>query len=141
MSASATIPQITFKEFSKLMTARKRGVDDLVDLFRGKLDDSRSFFERVMSCQWRNSETGRYEDRGDVVIPYRSVIDFYRRELGYLKDSEEEENRQALQRKRGPVSEERRGDLRRQLEKARAARVRDSQKSPLRPREIIEKVM
>ena len=63
--------EITFKEFSKLMARRKRGVEDLVDLFRGKLDDSRSFFERVMSCQCRNPETGagRAEnivDRGDL---------------------------------------------------------------------------
>ena len=79
--------EITFKEFSKLMARRKRGVEDLVDLFRGKLDDSRSFFERVMSCQCRNPETGRIEDRGDVVIPYRTVIDFYLKEEHYLEDS------------------------------------------------------
>ena len=79
--------EITFKDFSKLMAKRRRGVDDLVDLFRGKLEDSRGFFERVMSCQWRNPDTGRYEDRGDVVIPYRSVIDFYLQEEHYLEDS------------------------------------------------------
>jgi hypothetical protein len=38
------------------MAKRKRTVDDLVDIFRGKLDDSRNFFERVMSCQWRNPD-------------------------------------------------------------------------------------
>jgi hypothetical protein len=48
---------------------------------------SRSFFERVMSCQWRNPDTGRFENRGDVVIPYRSVIEFYLKELNYLEDS------------------------------------------------------
>jgi hypothetical protein len=79
--------EITYKEFSKLMAKRRRSVDDLVDLFRGKLEDSRGFFERVMSCQWRNPDTGRYEDRGDVVIPYRSVIDFYVQEEHYLEDS------------------------------------------------------
>ena len=79
--------EITFKEFSKLMAKRRRGVDDLVDLFRGKLDDSRNFFERVMSCQCRNPATSRYEDRSDVVIPYRSVIDFYIQEEHYLEDS------------------------------------------------------
>lgn len=135
-----TYQEITFKEFSKLMVKRKRNVDDLVDIFRGKLDDPRNFFDRVMSCQWRNPDTSRYEDRSDVVIPYRSVIEFYRQEIAHLKDSEEEENRRAFKRKRGPVSEERREDLRRQLEKARAAKVRDSQKSPPATREIIEKV-
>jgi hypothetical protein len=72
--------EITFKDFQKLMTNRRRTVDDLVDIFRRKLDDSRNFFERVMSCQWRNPDTGRYEDRSNVVIPYESVIEFYRKE-------------------------------------------------------------
>ena len=79
--------EVTFKDFQRLMTKRRRTVDDLVDIFRGKLDDSRSFFERVMSCQWRNPDTTRYEDRSDVVIPYRSVIEFYLKELHYLEDS------------------------------------------------------
>ena len=39
----------TFKDFQKLMIKSRRTVDDLVDIFRGRLDDSRSFFERVMS--------------------------------------------------------------------------------------------
>jgi hypothetical protein len=69
------------------MSKRKRAVDDLVDIFRGKLDDSRNFFERVMSCQWRNPDTGRYEDRSDVVIPYRSVIEYYLKEEVYFDDS------------------------------------------------------
>jgi len=79
--------EVTFKDFQRLMLKRRRTVDDLVDIFRGKLDDSRNFFERVMSCQWRNPDTGRYEDRGDVVIPYKSVIEFYEKELVYLEDS------------------------------------------------------
>jgi hypothetical protein len=79
--------EVTFKDFQKLMTKRRRTVDDLVDIFRGKLDDSRSFFERVMSCQWRNPDTGRFEDRGDVMIPYKSVIEFYLKERHYLEDS------------------------------------------------------
>jgi hypothetical protein len=33
--------EITFREFAELMAKRRRTVDDLVDLFRGKLDDSR----------------------------------------------------------------------------------------------------
>ena len=77
----------TFKDFQKLMIKRRRTVDDLVDIFRGRLDDSRSFFERVMSCQWRNPDTGRFEDRSDVVIPYKSVIEFYLKERHYLEDS------------------------------------------------------
>ena len=81
------MPEVTFKDFQKLMAKRRRTVDDLVDIFRGKLDDSRNFFGRVMSCQWRNPDTARFEDRGDVVIPYKSVIDFYLKEQMYLEDS------------------------------------------------------
>lgn len=69
------------------MTKRRRTVDDLVDIFRGKLDDSRNFFERVMSCQWRDANSGRYEDRSGVAIPYKSVIEFYLKEQIYLEDS------------------------------------------------------
>jgi hypothetical protein len=79
--------EVTLKDVQKLMAKRRRTVDDLVDIFRGKLDDSRSFFERVMSCQWRNPDTGRFEDRSDVVIPYKSVIEFYLKERHYLEDS------------------------------------------------------
>jgi len=79
--------EVRFKDFQKLMLKRKRSVDDLVDIFRGKIEDSRGFFERALSCQWRNSETERYEDRSEVVIPYRSVIEFYLKERAYLKDS------------------------------------------------------
>ena len=57
-----------------------------------------------------------------MVIPYRSVLEFYLKETQYLKDSEEEQERLAIKRKRGPVSEERRQALITQLAKARAAR-------------------
>ena len=79
--------EVTFKDFQKLMTKRRRTVDDLVEIFRGKLDDSRNFFERVMSCQWRNPSIGRYEDRSEVAIPYKSVIEFYLKEQIYFEDS------------------------------------------------------
>jgi hypothetical protein len=115
--------EITFKEFQNVMVKRRRTVDDLVDIFRGKLDDSRNFFERAMSCQWRNPDTGRFEDRGDVVIPYRSVIEFYFKEVEYLKDSEQEQEKAAMKRKhQKPMSEERRQALIKNLEKANAAR-------------------
>src|SRR5262245_57890185 len=104
------------------MLKRQRTVDDLVDIFHRKLDDSRTFFERVMSCQWRNPETGRYEDRSDVVIPYRSVIEFYLKETEYLKDTVKEQEKAAIRRKHKPVSEERRQALIAQAAKARAAK-------------------
>ena len=53
-----TNQEVTFKDFQKLMLKRRRTVDDLVDLFRGKFDDSRSFFERVMSCPSLRKQSG-----------------------------------------------------------------------------------
>jgi hypothetical protein len=41
--------EVTFKDFEKLMGKHRRTVDDLVDIFRGKLDDSRR------SCPVNNS--------------------------------------------------------------------------------------
>jgi len=77
---------VTFKDFQKLMKKRKRSVDDLVDLFHGKLEENRDFFERAMSCQRRNSETRRFEDLSGVVIPYKSVCQFYYKEKHYQED-------------------------------------------------------
>src|SRR4029453_3528880 len=84
---TAEMREVTFKDFQKLMAKRRRTVDDLVDIFRGKLDDSRSFFERVRSCQGRNPDTGPFEARGDGVVRYKSVIEFYLKERHYLEDS------------------------------------------------------
>jgi hypothetical protein len=114
--------EVTFRQFSQLMEKRRRNVDDLVDLFHSKLDENRSFFERVMSCRWRNPETGRYEDRGDVVIPNRSVIAFYHQELSYFEASQKEAAELAEKRKRGPVSPERREALRKHLAEINARR-------------------
>ena len=68
---------VRFKQFAALMKIRHRGLDDLVDLFRGKIEDPREFFGRVLVCKWH------YEDRSDVVVPYRSVIEFYNQEKEY----------------------------------------------------------
>ena len=78
---------VTFKEFSELMTRRRHDVDALVHLFRGKLEDPREFFERVMSCKYK------YEDRSEVVIPYRCVLEFYEHELHYFRDTMDKRQR------------------------------------------------
>ena len=65
-----------------------------------------------------------------MVIPYRCVIEFYLKESQYLKDTEEEQQRLALKRKRGPVSEEQRQVLMANLEKARATKSGGVQKQP-----------
>jgi hypothetical protein len=80
--------EVTFKDFQKLATRRGHTVDDLVDIFRRDIDEARDFFERVMSGTWRNPATRRMEDRSGVIIPYRSVLDFYFKEKIYLQDSQ-----------------------------------------------------
>jgi hypothetical protein len=118
---------VTFGEFRLLAGARQRTVDDLVELFRGKIEDPRDFFERVMSCQWRNPETRRYEDRSNVVIAYRSVLEFYAKEKSYLG----EEQLGKVKRQRGPQSEEHKEASLRNLEKARAAKSGTKQNRPI----------
>lgn len=75
-----TLPEITFKDFSTLARRRGHSAESLAELFRGKIEDPREFFERVISCKWK------HEDRSGVVIPYRSVIEFYQAELHYFAD-------------------------------------------------------
>ena len=62
-------PEITFNKFKRLAVKRRYSLDDLVEMFHGKLEENRAFFERMFS--------GRY---ADVVIPYRSVVEFFQRE-------------------------------------------------------------
>jgi hypothetical protein len=78
---------VTFKQFSRLAAERGWTVDMLTERFQEKIDRPREFFERVMSCKWKNSETGRYEDRSEVVIPYRSVLQFYVTEFKTWQES------------------------------------------------------
>jgi hypothetical protein len=83
--------EVTYKDFSRLAKKRSWTVDMLVELFKGKtgIEDRSdkyheplaSYFERVLSCLWLNPETRRMEDRGNVVISYRSIIEFYLKEL------------------------------------------------------------
>jgi hypothetical protein len=71
----------TFKDFAAV--ARKRGhtAESLAERFRGKIENPSEFFERVMTCRYKG------EDRSWVVIPYRSVLEFYNQELHYFRDS------------------------------------------------------
>lgn len=80
-------PEITFRDFAKLATERGHTVESLAERFRGKIENPSEFFERVMSCKYHG------EDRSSVVIPYRSVLDFYREELHYFADSHEKHRR------------------------------------------------
>ena len=58
--------EITFKDFMQVAKRRGHTPESLASLFRGKIDEPREFFERVMSCRHKG------EDRNNVVIPYRS---------------------------------------------------------------------
>ena len=62
---------VTYADFAKLMKKRNYSIDDLVDLFRGKIEDNRDWFTRVLKHD---------HEHKDVVIPYRSVLKFYYQE-------------------------------------------------------------
>jgi len=79
--------EVTFKDFAMLAMKRGHTSASLAELFRGKVEDPRELFERVMSCRYKG------EDRSEVVIPYRSVIEFYRQELHYFQDSHDDHRR------------------------------------------------
>lgn len=84
---------VTYREFSRLGKKRGWTVDMLAELFKGKIgvddpedtfrENLKAYFTRVLSCKWLSPETHRIEDRGDVAIAYRAVIEFYENEFFY----------------------------------------------------------
>jgi len=73
--------EVTFKDFAAVAKKRGHTAESLAARFRGKIENPSEFFERVMACRYHG------EDRSDVIIPYRSVIEFYNQELHYFRDS------------------------------------------------------
>ncbi len=67
--------EVTFDEFSKLAQRRGWTVQYLAERFRGVIDEPSEFFNRVLNCRHQ----GEY--RGDLVIPYRSVVEMYQCEV------------------------------------------------------------
>ena len=72
---------ITFKAFATVAKKRGHTAESLANRFRGKIENASEFLERVMTCRYHG------EDRSGVVVPYRSVIEFYNEELHYFQDS------------------------------------------------------
>lgn len=71
--------EVTFGNFKQVMDARGHTIADLVNEFRGKIENPREFFERVMSPKVEHRE---------VVIPFASVLAFYAEESHYVTDSD-----------------------------------------------------
>ena len=66
---------VTYEDFAKLARRLAWTAAWLAERFKGKIEQPREFFERVL-------KTGPgSENRGATAIPYRSVVDFYQREL------------------------------------------------------------
>jgi hypothetical protein len=63
--------EVSFAEFARLAHNRGHSVESLASRFKGKIANASEFFERVMTCKYKN------KDCSDVVVPYGSVIDFY----------------------------------------------------------------
>jgi hypothetical protein len=73
--------EVTFKDFAAVAKRRGHTAESLAERFRGKIDNPAEFFERVMACRYKN------EDRSDVQIPYKSVIEFHQSEVHYFGES------------------------------------------------------
>ncbi len=71
-------PEVTFRDFAALAKRRGWTPQFLAEEFRGKIDEPSEFFHRVLSCKYKG------EDRSGVVIPYRSVLELYHKELSPL---------------------------------------------------------
>ncbi len=71
-------PEVSFKDFGALAKRRGWTAEFLAEEFRGKIEEPSEFFHRVLSCKYKG------EDRSLVVVPYRSVLEFYHKELSPL---------------------------------------------------------
>ena len=72
---------ITFKDFATVAKKRGHTTESLAERFRGRIENASEFFERVMCRRYHG------EDCSDVVIPYRSALEFYNKELHYFGES------------------------------------------------------
>ena len=72
---------VTFKAFAAVAKRRGHTPESLAELFRGMIEEPREFFERVMACRYKG------ENRSGVVLPYRNVIEWYRKEVSYFMDA------------------------------------------------------
>lgn len=75
LSETRPPPTVTYAEFAKLAHGRGWTAAFLAERFRGKIEEARAFFERVLACRSNG------EDLSGSLIPYRSVLDFYQKEL------------------------------------------------------------
>ena len=76
---------VTFRDFAALAKRRGWTIDFLVDRFRGIIEEPKDFFERAVNCKWH----GEY--RGEVVIPFRSVLRLYSQEMAFQQQEKRRE--------------------------------------------------
>lgn len=74
-SETRPVPAVTYVDFAKIALRRGWTAAFLADRFRGKIEEPRAFFERVLTC----SSNGK--DLSGSLIPFRSVLEFYQSEL------------------------------------------------------------
>lgn len=67
---------VSYRDFAEL--ARRRGWTAawLAERFKGKIEQPREFFERILKAGSGS------EDRGATLIPYRSVLELYQKKIG-----------------------------------------------------------
>lgn len=64
--------EVTYREFAQLARRQRWSAAFLAERFLGKIEQPRAFFERVLASSANGGELG------GSVIPYRSVLEFYR---------------------------------------------------------------
>lgn len=69
------ITEIKFKDFASVARRRGHTPESLAERFKGMIENPSEFFHRVMLDKFSY-----------VVVPYRSVLEFYAEELHYFKD-------------------------------------------------------
>ncbi len=74
--------EVAYRDFAKLVDRRGWTKETLAELFRGKIEEPMDFFQRVLSCKYQG------EDRSNVIIPFRSVLDLFFKELSFQQDKE-----------------------------------------------------
>ena len=65
-------PEVTAQAFREVMERRGYAVDDLVPLFKGKIEDPRVFFTTIFDRR-----------HGELVIPFKA---FYAKESAFLRE-------------------------------------------------------
>lgn len=72
-----SVHEVSFKDFSELARRRGWSVEFLAERFRRRIEEPVDLFTRILTSKYKN------EYRGDVLIPFRSILELYGQEIGF----------------------------------------------------------